>query len=136
MLDLGRPKPVFDELVPRGGGRRRGSADHAGGLEPLLARGPAAVAVTAGAGPIVWGTADGRRGEVEVAAVEAVDTLGAGDVLHGAVAFAVARDGLTAVVEGFPGVLAWASRIAAVRITTVGPHAWRTDPRLDGLSRG
>ena len=63
------------------------------------------------------------------------DTTGCGDVFHGAVAYRIARDGLPAVVDRFPSVLAWAARVAAVRITTVGPHAWRTDPRLAELAR-
>lgn len=134
LVDLGRPKPVFDDVVPRAD-VVVASAHHAGQVDALLAQGPAAVAVTAGAGPIVWGTADGHRGEVVVAPVDALDTLGAGDVFHGAVAFAIARDGLAAVVADFPAVLVWASRVAAVRITTVGPHAWRTDPRLQELAR-
>ena len=133
VVDLGRPKPVFDQIVPRAD-VVVASAHHAGQVEELLTRGPVAVAVTAGADPITWRTADGRRGEVVVDRVDAVDTLGAGDVFHGAVAFAVARDGLAAVIARFPEVLAWASRVAAVRISDVGPHAWRTDPRLAGLA--
>lgn len=49
-------------------------------------RGVPYAAVTRGAGPIL-AVDRGRRFAVEVEAVEAVDTLGAGDVLHGAFCF-------------------------------------------------
>ncbi|MHA3704259.1 PfkB family carbohydrate kinase [Jatrophihabitans sp. YIM 134969] len=133
VVDLGRPKPVFDTVVPRAD-VVVASAHHVGRLDELLAAGPAAVAVTAGAAAITWGTRDGRRGEVAVEPVEVVDTLGAGDVFHGAVAHRIAERGLPAVVEQFPAVLDWAARVAAVRVTTVGPHAWRSDPRLAELA--
>lgn len=134
LVDMGRPKPVFDEVLP-GADVVVAAADHAGRIDELLGLGPRAVAVTAGAGPIAWGTADGGRGEVAVEPVPARDTLGAGDVLHGALAFAIARDGLDVVLERFPDALARAARVAAVKVSTVGPHAWRTDPRLAALAR-
>ncbi|MBF6134281.1 sugar kinase [Nocardia otitidiscaviarum] len=52
-------------------------------LDRLLALGPRAVAVSRGARPIRYATAAGR-GEIPVRAERVVDTLGAGDILHGA----------------------------------------------------
>jgi len=57
------------------------------------------VAVSRGAGSIVWATPAGA-GELPVPLVSAVDTLGAGDVLHGAFmhfAFTEGLDDLTAL---------------------------------------
>jgi len=51
-----------------------------------------AVVVTAGPEPVRWWHA-GRTGEVPVPAVPARDTLGAGDVFHGALAWSLAQPG-------------------------------------------
>ena len=48
------------------------------------------VAVTRGPKPIV-GWDNGRKFEIEVAKIDALDTLGAGDVLHGAFCYHFAR---------------------------------------------
>ncbi|WP_448061335.1 PfkB family carbohydrate kinase [Cellulomonas hominis] len=73
------------------GGSAAGSAD----LVALAERWPVrTVARSAGAGPVRWLLDDGRTGQVpvpQVPAAEVVDTLGAGDVLHGAFAAAIAR---------------------------------------------
>jgi sugar/nucleoside kinase (ribokinase family) len=55
-------------------------------LRYLLGRGAEWAAVSAGGGPVVWAsrTASGR---VAVPPTDVVDTLGAGDVLHGALAY-------------------------------------------------
>jgi sugar/nucleoside kinase (ribokinase family) len=142
LLDGGSWKPVLTELLGyvdvaicsadfdpgRGPGRdsRGGSGD---AEERLLAAGVRAVAITRGGGPISWATAS-ARGEVAVAPVEVSDTLGAGDVFHGAAAYAVARRGLAATIDGWPDVLAAATAIAGVRLQHVGPRSWRADPRL------
>src|SRR5690625_6396549 len=55
----------------------------------LQARGATAVVTTAGPDPISWWDS-GRRGEIAVPPIRAVDTLGAGDVFHGAYAYALA----------------------------------------------
>jgi sugar/nucleoside kinase (ribokinase family) len=93
-------------------------------LADLLARWPlASAARSAGGGPLRWAARDGARGEVAVAAVpadEVVDTLGAGDVLHGALAAELARgaglvDALRAGTRRatesvrHPGALGWAA---------------------------
>ena len=50
------------------------------------------IAITRGAKPIV-GYERGRRFEIEIAKIEAVDTTGAGDVLHGAFCYHFAKTG-------------------------------------------
>ena len=61
-------------------------------MEWLTEQGVAQVAITLGAKPIL-GWDRGRRFEIEIAAMDAVDTLGAGDVLHGAFCYHLARTG-------------------------------------------
>ena len=123
VVDAGSHKPVFDRLWPLATDVIC-SADytHPEGLAPaaLLANGPGLVAVSDGAGPVRW-WAEGSAGELPVPAVEVRDTLGAGDVLHGSYAFALAR-GVDRVAA-----LRFAVAAASRRVTTPGPFAWRDD---------
>ena len=127
LLDGGSWKPGLDALLAH--------VDHAvlsadfhlpdgAPVEVLLDRGPSLVAQSAGGGPVRV-----LRGEVDgvqllhpptVPAADVVDTLGAGDVLHGATAAALAagHDILAALREGVvrasesvrhPGALGWVS---------------------------
>jgi len=59
--------------------------------------------------------------------VAAVDTAGAGDVFHGALTVAVARD---PGIDSFADGLREAVRVAGIRVTHTGPRAWLRDPRL------
>jgi sugar/nucleoside kinase (ribokinase family) len=81
--------------------------------------GPPFVARSHGGGPVAV-LQTGGRAELPVPAVDVVDTLGAGDVLHGATAAALAagEDWLEALAEGIavasrsvqhPGALGWAT---------------------------
>ena len=113
VVDAGRWKPVFADLFPLATAVVA-SADlrfPAGAAEPGF------LAVTAGAAPVRWWH-DGRSGTVDVPAVDAVDTLGAGDAFHGAYAYAVA--GGAGLVEGLP----FAVRVASLRVTAPGPREW------------
>jgi sugar/nucleoside kinase (ribokinase family) len=99
-LDGGSWKPGTDELanllsvaicserfaVP---GRR---SDPETSLEWLAEQGVPHIAITRGAKPIL-GWDRGRRFEIGIEKVDAVDTLGAGDVLHGAFCYHFARTG-------------------------------------------
>jgi sugar/nucleoside kinase (ribokinase family) len=71
-------------------------------LAAVAALGPAVVAQTRGAGPVRVRTPDGAVHEIHPPPVPVVDTLGAGDVLHGATAAALVRgvDPLAAVEAG------------------------------------
>jgi sugar/nucleoside kinase (ribokinase family) len=78
------------------------------------------VAVTRGARPIVgWDL--GRRFEIAIEPVEAVDTLGAGDVLHGAFCFYFAESG------DFEGALRRAAEIATRSCQGLGIDCWVGD---------
>ena len=56
----------------------------------LRGRGAGAVVLTRGSAPVLWWCGE-RSGSAAPPVVEAVDTLGAGDVFHGALALALAR---------------------------------------------
>jgi sugar/nucleoside kinase (ribokinase family) len=133
VLDCGSPKPVYTELVPLADAVV-GSAGFTGDTEQsdaataaLVADGARLVAMTAGAAPVRWWTRE-AAGSVEVPPVAVRDTLGAGDVLHGAVAFARAR-GVTDPQHS----LSFGIAVASVRVQHVGPRAWLTDQRLRTL---
>ena len=100
--------------------------------------------VTPGPDPIRWFSGP-RSGTVPVPAIEAVDTAGAGDAFHGALAVALAGPtppttprspsappGVTAPSPDFgvadePGLtdcIAFAARVAGVRVAHAGPRAW------------
>jgi len=87
--------------------------------ERLVESGVPTVVVTAGERAVRW-WADAESGEVEVPRVVARDTLGAGDVFHGAYAYglAAARD------STLPDRIAFASAVAAMRCEYVGPRGW------------
>jgi sugar/nucleoside kinase (ribokinase family) len=104
--------------------------DDAGTVRMLQAAGVPHVAVTDGPRPVRWWSGD-RSGEVPVPPTAAADTAGAGDVFHGALAVAVARDpdipALTAAVRNAIGV-------AGIRVRHAGPRAWLADPALKSFS--
>ena len=92
----------------------------------LRDRGVPAVVVTRGADPVLWFTAHGD-GETPVPLVEVHDTLGAGDAFHGALAWALgARD--------LPAAIAFAVRVASLRVRVPGPRAWLADGALRQLA--
>jgi sugar/nucleoside kinase (ribokinase family) len=119
VLDAGSWKPVLDELLPLVGVAACSAHFEAPG-PGLHERGVPTVITTAGPRPVRWSTADGGSGEVPVPVVEARDTLGAGDVWHGALAVAVVRE---------PTVsdrIRFANEVAAERVRHVGPRSWTT----------
>jgi sugar/nucleoside kinase (ribokinase family) len=80
-------------------------------------RGVPYVAITRGSKPIL-GWDRGRRFEIEITPVDAVDTLGAGDVLHGAFCFHFAA------MQEFEPSLRAAAKIATDSCRSVGIRAW------------
>ena len=134
LLDAGSWRPVFAELLPRAdvvvcsaAFRPPGAADVRAALQ---AAGVRRGAVTRGPEPISWWDGD-RTGELIVPPVRAVDTAGAGDVFHGALAVALGRG------EDLPPALSYATRVAAVRVGHAGPRAWLSDvATLFGRSAG
>ena len=90
----------------------------------LLDAGARGVVVTRGERPALWWTA-GARGSVQPPQVEAADTLGAGDVFHGALARALAgarRDQVTGPV--LSAAVERACAVAAASTTAFGTRAW------------
>jgi len=140
VLDAGSWKDELDPVLPRVGlaacsadlcppGGRRAGDDPFGVATVLHRRGVPTVLVTDGPRPIVWSTLDGNRGRVEVPAVKAVDTLGAGDAFHGALAAALA------VRAGeLPRCAALAAEVAAVRCAHLGSRAWLAEPELAAVA--
>lgn len=133
VLDCGSPKPVYAELVPLAdavvcAAGFVADADRSdAAAAALLADGARLVAMTAGAAPVRWWTRQ-DSGALMVPRVAVRDTVGAGDVLHGAVAFARARG-----VTDPERVLSFGIAVAALRVQHVGPRAWLGDQRLRTL---
>lgn len=135
VLDCGSPKAVYAELVPLADTVVCSTAFVAGtsgGFEEiapaLVDEGARLVAMTAGAGRVRWRTRE-AGGAVEVPPVSVRDTVGAGDVLHGAVAFARAR-GITDSAR----ILRFGVAVASVRVQHAGPRSWLDDQRLPALA--
>ena len=138
LLDGGSWKPGLERLldlvdiavisaalqVPAGLG---GGAGHEGDdvLATVRALGPPVVARSRGPLPIDVLTEAGRA-EIPVPQVEVVDTLGAGDVLHGALVAWLAVHGTSGLNDG----LAWAARIAADSCTAAGARGWLANEPL------
>lgn len=134
LLDAGSWKPVLDGLLPMvdiavcsADFRAPGTTDPTGQGPALMDRGVRAVAVTRGADPVLWWRAgeglrgEGRTGEIPVPQVTPVDTLGAGDVFHGALARAMAS---RPWFEQLPEVLSFAAEVAASRVEHIDRRRW------------
>ncbi|WP_458247450.1 PfkB family carbohydrate kinase [Streptomyces sp. MAI_2237] len=105
--------------------RPPGAGTPADTLRFLREHGVAWAAVSGGAEPLVWEGPDGG-GTVDVPRVRVVDTLGAGDVLHGALAHHLALPGpITA--ERFVEALRAAAATAARACASFGTRAWLRD---------
>lgn len=133
VVDAGRARPVYAELFSHADLVVASSDYHPDPTELALRAGADAVAVTDGPRPVRWATVDGS-GAVDVPAVTALDTSGAGDVFHGAVAYAIGCVGWPTAVALLPQVLAFATAVAGVRVGHRGPRAWLADPRLKELA--
>ncbi|MBO0873895.1 MAG: ribokinase [Pseudonocardia sp.] len=142
LLDAGSWKEELAGVLPRvtlaacsadfrpPGGPRAGD-DPVGVATVLHRRGVRTVLVTDGPRPVVWSTIDGERGTVPVPTVRAVDTLGAGDVFHGALAASLAmRWGSIAACAAF------AAEVAAARCARLGSRAWLDAPEVEALAEG
>ncbi len=126
VLDGGSWKPGTEELAPLltaaiCSERFRVPEQDPGSSESTLDwfenQGVKLAAVTRGARPIA-GTEAGRRFAIQIEAVGALDTLGAGDVLHGAFCHRFAQS------AGFEEALRFAARIATRSCKGLGVRAW------------
>ncbi|GIF38162.1 PfkB family carbohydrate kinase [Actinoplanes xinjiangensis] len=137
--DLGRPAATVFRR-PGDIGETEAAADIDAATATAIRRThPAAhVVITHGPEPVRWFSPE-AAGEVPVPTVTAVDTAGAGDAFHGALAVALARAAPArsdatrravargAVARGavdLPAAISYAARIAAVRVSHAGPRAW------------
>ena len=128
-LDGGSWKPGTDHLVPLLDvaicSERFHAPQQANGPEAILewfaGQGIARAAVTRGAHSIL-GTEYGRDFEIEIPSVQAIDTLGAGDVLHGAFCFEFDRSG------DFELSLRKAARLATRSCQGLGIDCWTAEP--------
>jgi sugar/nucleoside kinase (ribokinase family) len=103
-----------------------GCTSVAASAHALLKTGVSFVAFTDGPRAVRW-WAERKSGSVAVPSVTVRDSLGAGDVFHGAFAFAIASRANPV------GALRLAAAVAAVRVEHAGPRAWLSDSRLDTL---
>lgn len=129
VLDAGSDKPVMHTLLPlvdvcacsagfrldRAGARATERAVHDLGV-PVVLR-------TDGGKPVRW-SAGRKSGEVRPPDVIARDTLGAGDVWHGALAHGIATLGRVPGADDLPRLVDQANRLAATRVAHVGARAW------------
>lgn len=137
VVDAGRWKPVMADLVPWASDmvcsadfRTPGADDAESTAASLIDDGVPTVVTTHGGDPIRWRVAT-ESGSVDVPAVTAVDTLGAGDVFHGAYAW-FSTDGESNLTDR----LARSARVAALRCSVVGPRSWIEHvPSLDFRKR-
>jgi sugar/nucleoside kinase (ribokinase family) len=133
VVDAGSWRPVFAEVLPfadvaacSATFRHPATGDGTSTALALREAGVRRVAITHGPEPVRWWS-DAGSGEVPVPPVPAVDTAGAGDVFHGALAVAVGRD------AGFVEALRFAVAVAGIRVTYPGARVWLGDPRLVAL---
>jgi sulfofructose kinase len=118
VLDAGSWKPVLTELLSC----VDVCACSAGFRSPAELTNPVVIR-TAGPGPVTW-RAGSASGSVDVPPTEVRDTVGAGDVWHGAAALAVARLGRVPTAADLPDLIEFANRAAAVRIGHEGARSW------------
>lgn len=90
-------------------------------IEWFAAKEVSQIAITRGAEPIL-GWDRGRKFEIEIAGIDAVDTTGAGDVLHGAFCFYFAKTG------DFEEALRMAAGIATQSCLGLGIRGWNKGP--------
>lgn len=126
VLDAGRWRPIFAELIPHADVVAC-SADFALPTLPgvaheqlaaaILAQGAGAVVITDGGGPVRWYEGS-TSGLLPVPSVPVRDTLGAGDAFHGALTVALARG------ESLPGACAEGISVASTRVQFPGPRSY------------
>ncbi|WP_405724840.1 PfkB family carbohydrate kinase [Streptomyces sp. NBC_01537] len=102
-----------------------------GTLAYLHAQGVPYAAITRGPAPILWSTPD-ATGELPVPHLPVLDTLGAGDVLHGALAHHLA-DAAPLDTHRFTRALAQAAEVASRACASFGTRAWMEAPVPPGL---
>nr|WSY48998.1 PfkB family carbohydrate kinase [Streptomyces sp. NBC_00886] len=114
--------PLIDVAVCSADFHPPGTSTPTDALRFLRDHGVVWSAVSRGADPVMW-SGPGCEGSVDVPAVHVADTLGAGDVLHGALAHSLAMEGhLTS--KSFVAALTSASAVASRACGSFGTRAW------------
>lgn len=147
MMDAGRWKPHYVDLLPHTDTLICSAeftvpvileplpTDLSSAMEPTELFAGSRFARTGGELPITWWHRSRQgvtvAGQVHPPTVIAADTLGAGDIFHGAYAFYTAQHiagGSDAETDGpdFAVLLQQASKIAAHRVQILGPRSWIT----------
>ena len=103
-----------------------GTADMEAGLREAARPGHRLIGVTDGADGLFW-LDDGHIRNARPPEVEVVDTVGAGDAFHGALALALARN------DALEEAIAFANTVAALKCTRPGGRAGL--PTADALQR-
>ncbi|MFI6870650.1 PfkB family carbohydrate kinase [Nocardia sp. NPDC050406] len=125
VLDAGRWRDIHSELLPLVDIAICSAAFAPPGLEPgtdavldsLLSLGLRGAAISRGGESIRYAT-PADRGEVPVSTVAAIDTLGAGDILHGAFCH------FHALGADFPTALRQAAEVASLSCRFLGTREW------------
>lgn len=136
VLDAGRWKPVMPDIIAQvtdvvasADFRVPETSTSEQTAAQLVADGTPVVVTTAGAEPVRWWSA-GKHGAVPVPETDSVDTLGAGDVFHGAYAYALAQG------MDIESRIRFANTAAATRCAHMGPRSWLTAIARIPLRRG
>jgi len=129
VIDGGSWKPGFEEILPLVDYALCSANFYPPGCQTkeeviayLSGLGIPNIAITQGNKPIKYVSKD-SRGEVEVPAIKAVDTLGAGDIFHGAFCHYILN-------QGFTDALAEAAKIAAESCQFFGTRRWMSPGNL------
>lgn len=139
VVDAGRWKPVMAdiidigaEMVCSGDFLVPGTGTYQDSAASLVASGIATVVITRGDLPIQW-WAHGDSGSVDVPPTVAADTLGAGDVFHGAYTYYSVREKARGssshpdpshIRHSIERQLKSSARVAALKCSVLGPRAW------------
>ncbi|WP_371599961.1 PfkB family carbohydrate kinase [Streptomyces sp. NBC_00564] len=117
--------PSIDVAVCSADFHPPGAATSADTVEFLQDHGVTWAAVSGGGAPIAW-AGSGGGGFVDVPATRVVDTLGAGDILHGALTYHLSvRDGLDG--PAFAYALERAAALASRACASFGTRTWMTE---------
>ena len=110
--------PLIDIAICSDDYRPPGCRDQQDALQFLAAQAVRQIAITRGADPVLYSD-HGRQGEIAVKSIHPVDTLGAGDIFHGAFCFAARQPG-----HSFRESLSFAARVAAFSCRYFGTRSW------------
>ncbi|WP_029069653.1 PfkB family carbohydrate kinase [Jonesia quinghaiensis] len=128
VIDAGRWKPQFTTLIPRGNHVIASADFHdphgwvpANLSAPSTLPGGPTVVRTHGAQPVMWWNGE-HHGTVQPPRVTAQDTLGAGDVFHGAYAHYLAAN--PTPPSNIERAITAAATTAAHRVSSIGPRQW------------